>query len=64
MCEDCKDLTCCSKWGSCVGTSKQSVAELLARAFNPPAELPSPPASAGRILLRREVPDHLLPSSN
>ena len=60
MCEHCNDLTCCDKWGSCVRPSKQSVTEILASAFNPPAELQTPTVSGGRVMSRREVPDHLL----
>ncbi len=59
MCEHCKDLTCCTKNG-CNRMPKESVAQLLARAFNPPAELSQTPPAIGRVLSSREVPDYLI----
>ena len=61
MCEHCKDLTCCGRSGCVQSHSpRQSVAELLAQFLRAPEQMPSAAGQSGRILSRREVPDHML----
>lgn len=63
MCVQCKGLVGCNKNGCTQAPApKQSVAELLGRAFPRPELQPRTTASSARTLARRETPNHAVAS--